>query len=157
MTRTASYEVRRVVSIMCVLDSAAPDLSLSPRSFASSVWSPRQSESDGRCYRHNATIVGLHQLPVALVDLPVMPCAEQDLVLKLRSAAMDPVQNVVSVAPRRGPLASRPPAVPVARIERTPRGSRDNPLGPPDVDHHGFLHQDPSDAAVAGPALHRLR
>ena len=88
------------------------------------------------------------------MNLPVMPAAEQDLVFDLAPAAMGPVHEMVTVAPGGRPLAARPLAVLVAGDQRPPPRPFDHPLRPPDVDHHRVLHQDPGEAAVAGPALH---
>src|ERR1700674_3536665 len=69
---------------------------------------------------------------------------------------MCPMDQVMSIAFRRGTLALSPLAVLVAGIQRTALGTLDRPLRAADVDHDRVLHQDPRDAAVAGPALHRL-
>src|SRR5438874_8533285 len=117
------------------------------------VWPQRFAEGDRRRDRHHPTVVSANQLPPALMDLPVMTAAEQDLVFDLASTAAGPVDEVVSVAPGGRPLAIGPLAVPVARDQRPAPGPCDDSLRPPHVDHHRVLHQHPCEAAVAGPAL----
>src|SRR5207253_7625959 len=120
------------------------------------VWPARQSEGNRRCNGHDLSVIGLDQLPAALMHHPVMPMAEQDLVLDLSAAAMQPVHDVMAIAFRRRPLAARPLAVLVPRDQRLASRSFDRPLTPADVDHHRVLHQDPAQAGVAGPALYCL-
>ena len=62
------------------------------------VWPARQSEGDSRCDGHHLSIIGLDQLPAALMHHPVMPMAEQDLVFDLSAAAMQPMHDVMSIA-----------------------------------------------------------
>ena len=62
----------------------------------------------------------------------------------------------MTVAAGGWPLAARPPAVLVASDQRAAPRTPDRPLGAADVDRHRVLHEDPGDAAVAGPPLHRL-
>src|SRR3989442_11702735 len=85
-----------------------------------------------------------------------MTLAKQDHVLQLVAAAVYPVDEVMTVAPGGWPLATRPLAVLVASDQRAAPRTPDRPLRATDVDRHRVLHEDPGDAAVAGPALHRL-
>src|SRR5579859_1087846 len=74
----------------------------------------RFCESHGRGDDHDRALVRPDQLPLALVNLPVMPAAQEDLVVEIAGAALQPVHDVVTVAPRGGPVATRPLAVLVA-------------------------------------------
>ena len=87
---------------------------------------------------------------------PVMSGAEKDEVLQLIAAAVHHVDEVVPIAVGCSPFTPRPLAMPVASIQRPPLGSTDRRLGATDVDDDRVLEQDPSQAGVAGPALHRL-
>src|SRR5438552_8795153 len=87
---------------------------------------------------------------------PVMPVAEQDLVFDLSAAAMQPMHDVMSIALRRRPLATRPLAVLIPRDQCSAARTFDRPLAPADVDHHRVLHQDPAQAGVAGPTFQLL-
>src|SRR5438874_12128689 len=117
------------------------------------VWPQRFAEGHRRGDRHHPTVVSANQLPPALMDLPVMAAAEQDLVFDLASAAAGPVDEMMSVAPGGRPLAVGPLAVPVARDQRPPPRSFDDSLPPPHADPPRALHKDPGEPAVAGPAL----
>src|SRR5438067_13647569 len=48
------------------------------------------------------------QLPAAFMHFPVMSGAEENEIFQLIASAVHPVDDVVPVAPRRRPLASRP-------------------------------------------------
>src|ERR671936_3001637 len=72
------------------------------------VGAARQSESDGRGDGDDLTIVGSNQLPAALVDHAVVAFAKQDTVVEAGLTAVDPVHEVVAVAPRGGSLTARP-------------------------------------------------
>src|SRR5438309_7995587 len=117
------------------------------------VWPARESEGNRRRDGHDLSVAGLDQLPAALMHHPVMPMAEQDLVLDLSAAAMQPMHDVMAIALRRRPLATRPLAVLIPRDQSPAPRTFDRSLAPPDVDHHRVLHQDPAQAGVAGPAL----
>src|SRR5437773_1609974 len=97
------------------------------------------------------------KLPSTLMNLPVMPGAQKDEILQLVAPAMRPVDDVMAVAPGGRSLAAWPAAVLVAGDERPPPGAFDRALRPADIDHHRVLHQNSGQAAVAGPALDRLR
>src|SRR2546425_9071515 len=99
------------------------------------VGSSRQPERDGRRDREDLATLGLYQLPSALVDHPVMSGAQEDEVFQLVPAAVHRIDEVVSIAPRGGPLTTGPPAVPITGDERPPLGSSDRRLGATDVDH----------------------
>src|SRR5207245_11502010 len=64
-----------------------------------------------------------NQLPAALVRHPVVSMAQEDHVRQIGVAAVDPVNNVVRIAPCSGPLAARPFAMTVARIESKTHGA----------------------------------
>ena len=96
----------------------------------------------------------MHDLPVALVDHPVMPVAEQDQVAEVGCPAMDPVNQVMRRAPPRRAVTSRPAAAAVASVERPPSGLRNDALGAPDVDHQRLgVEEDASNAGIAGQPL----
>src|SRR5207253_10260763 len=92
------------------------------------------SKANRRRDRHQPAVIRLDDLPPALVHQPVMPVAEQDLVLDLTAAAVQPVHQVVPIAPRRRPLAPSPLAVLIARDERPAPRTLDGPLAPSDID-----------------------
>lgn len=46
--------------------------------------------------REDLTVIGLDQLPLPFVNHPVMPIAEQDQVWLVRSAAFDPMHQVMA-------------------------------------------------------------
>src|SRR5439155_21917008 len=80
-----------------------------------------------------------------------MTLAKQDHVVQLVAAAVYPVDEVMTVAPGGWPLATRPLAVLVASDQRAAPLTPDRPLRATDVDRHRVLHEEPGDAAVAGP------
>ena len=59
----------------------------------------RSAERQRRRDRRDLAIVGLDQLPTALVDEEMMPMAEKNLILEFSAAAMKPVHHVMSIAP----------------------------------------------------------
>jgi hypothetical protein len=63
------------------------------------VWTPRHSKKHGRRDSHDLAVVGFNQLPTALVDEPMMPMTEQNLILDFSAAAVQPVHYVVRIAP----------------------------------------------------------
>ena len=63
------------------------------------VWTSRRSERDRRRNWHDPTVVSFDQLPIAVMDQPVMPMAEKNLILDFTASAMQPVHEVMSVAP----------------------------------------------------------
>jgi hypothetical protein len=74
----------------------------------------------------------MNYLPVALMDEVMMPVTEKDEIVEVGCPAMDPVHNVMRGAPRSRPVASRPTAVTVARLQRPAPGLRHDALGAPD-------------------------
>jgi hypothetical protein len=120
-----------------------------------SVRTPRLPECDCRRNRHDPAVVGLDQLPPALMHLPVVAGAQQDLIFDFSSPATNPVHEMMSIAPRTRPVAVGPLAVLIAGDQGPAPRSFDHALGPTHVDHHRVLHQDAGDAAVARPALDR--
>ena len=52
-----------------------------------------------RRHRHDPAVLGLDQLPTAFMNLPVMAATEQDLVLDLTSATVEPVNEMMPVTP----------------------------------------------------------
>src|SRR6202011_5143019 len=104
-----------------------------------------------------AAALAFDDLPAPLVDHPVMPMAEQYQVRQVGLAAIDPMLQVVALAPARRPVAAGPAAVPVAVVERLPSRPFDSSFGAADVDHHRVgVEQDPGDVAVAGEPLDAL-
>ena len=87
-----------------------------------------------RRHRQHLALVGAHQLPAALVRHPVVPVAKQDHVREIGLAAVCPVDDVVGIAPRCGPLATWPLAMTVAGVEAATRGAGDHATGPAHVD-----------------------
>src|SRR6266568_2324077 len=84
--------------------------------------------------------------------------AEKDQVRELRLATADPVDEVVTVAPRSLAFATRPLAVAVANLESAPQRARDDSFRSAHVDNGGILVEEYArDAAVAGHSLHRGR
>src|SRR5438309_10982423 len=123
-----------------------------------SVWPSGQAEGDGRGDGHDLPVIAFDQLPSALMHHPVMPATEQDQVVELGRTALDPVDQVMSVAPRGRALAPWPAAVAVANFQRPPQGRRDDGLGSPHIhDERLLAEQDAGHAAVAGHALDRDR
>src|SRR5207247_5270868 len=91
-----------------------------------------------------------YQLPAALVRHPMVSMAQEDHVRQIGLAAVDPVNNVVRIAPGCGPFAARPFAMTVARIESTTPGAGYDATGAADVDHDRLRSQhDAGDGAVA--------
>src|SRR5438034_11491297 len=119
------------------------------------VGSSGESERDRRRDSHDFLIFGLDQLPSALVHHPMVPATEQDEIAEVGRTAMDPVHEVMSIAPGRRALTTGPAAVTVANPEGPAQGVGDHALAAADVDGHRVLaEQDPGDAAVASHALH---
>src|SRR5207245_4028851 len=94
--------------------------------------------------------------PRSLVRPLRQQAPEQDHVVQLVAAAVYPADEMVAVTPGGGPFATRPPAVLIPSDQGAAPRTPDRPLGAADVDRHRGLHEDPGDAAVAGPPLHRL-
>src|SRR5256886_15623306 len=94
---------------------------------------PRMRELDSGRDGQHAAIVCMHDLPSALMHHPVMAVTEKDEVVEIGGAAMDPVHDVMCGAPLRRPVAARPPAVTVARLQRLAPGTGDDPLRAPDI------------------------
>src|SRR5439155_22965690 len=80
-------------------------------------------------------VFGSDQLPAAFVHHPMMPAAEKDQVVEVGWAALDPVREVMSIAPRWRTFATRPLAMLVAHLQRLAHRSSDHSLGATDVDH----------------------
>src|SRR5438093_10952093 len=76
----------------------------------------------------------LDQLPPTLVDHAVMALAEQDRVLEVGLPAVDPVHQVMAVAPGSRTLAARPLAVLVAHRQGLAQAAVDQAPGAADVD-----------------------
>ena len=85
--------------------------------------------------REHLTVIGLDQLPFALVHHPVVATAEQDKIREVGAASADPVHHVMTGRPRDRSVAPRPPATTIAGVERSARRRRDLAAGPSDVDH----------------------
>src|SRR5258708_34580329 len=98
------------------------------------VWTPSQSESKRRSDGDDVAVVRLDQLPAPFVDHPVMAATEQDLVLDLAAAAVQPVHHMMAVAMGGGALAAGPPAVFVGGDRRSPPRPLARRLRPADVD-----------------------
>src|SRR5438552_10495754 len=99
-----------------------------------------RSKAEGYGRRDGRDLVfGSDQLPADLMHHPMMPAAEQDQVVEVGWAAFDPVREVMSIAPRRRTLATRPLAMLVAHLQRLAHRSPDHSLGATDVDHQRLL------------------
>src|SRR5205814_8504078 len=115
-------------------------------------------ERDGRGNRDDLAVFIAHDLPTALMHHPMMTVAEQDQVAEDGLTAFDPVLEVVAVAERCRPAATRPLAVPVTKPERLFQRAGDDAPRPAHIDRHGVLAQKYArHAAVQGHALHGAR
>ncbi len=74
----------------------------------------RRSERHRRGDRKQAAVLGFHQLPTSFMELVVVAQAQQDLVLDLAATGMDPVHQMMAVAPGSRSLTAWPTAVPIA-------------------------------------------
>ena len=59
----------------------------------------RLTETDRRSDWNHVPVLSLDQLPPTLMDFPVMPAAEQDLVVDLSAASLSPMHEMMPVAP----------------------------------------------------------
>ena len=73
------------------------------------------------------------QPPAALMDRPVMGSAHQGQVGQVGGAAMQPVAQMVGLAPGRGPVAAGHRTTTVADHQGGALGGRDDPAGPADL------------------------
>ena len=95
--------------------------------------------------------VGLSFDPEAVVDLGVVPFAEQRGVLQEVSPSSSQCEEVVDVAPVGGGVAAGEDAVPVADLDRPAQVRRDEPLGAAQVQRLPVgADDDAGDVAVAG-------
>ena len=60
-----------------------------------------RAEGHRRRNGQHPTVIAANELPVALVHYPVMPVAEQDQVVEIARAAMNPVHYMMSVTAHR--------------------------------------------------------
>src|SRR5579884_391532 len=70
-----------------------------------------------------------------VVQLVVVPAAQEQAVVDVRRPAVGPMHDVVGLAPRGGNRAMRPAAVSVAGDDRPAGGGGEGAARPPDVDH----------------------
>ena len=77
------------------------------------------------------------QPPAALMDRAMVGPAHQGQVLEVGGAAMEPVDQMVGLAPGRGPVAAGHRAAAVADHQGGPLGGRDDPAGPADLQRLG--------------------
>ncbi|MBB3085341.1 hypothetical protein FHR93_003568 [Geodermatophilus sabuli] len=95
--------------------------------------------------------VGLSLDAEAVVDLGVVPLAQQGGVGQVRLAAVDPLQQLVDVAPVRRGAAAGEHAAAVAVLDGPAQLRGDHPFVPAEVQRHAVGgHHDPGDARVAG-------
>lgn len=87
-----------------------------------------------RFEREDLPIVAPHQAPTQLVDEAMVTSAKQAGVSKVRFAAIDPVNQVVAIAPIGRTVAAGEPASSVADDQRTAEGGRNGASAPADVD-----------------------
>src|SRR5207249_10067282 len=128
------------------------------RSLLGLVRTSGQAEGDGGRDADDLALLSFDQLPAALVHQPVMALAQEHAVVEVGLPALDPVHQVMAVAPGGGPLAGRPAAVLVTDRQRLAQRPVDQSLAPADVhDQRVLAEQDPGHAAVAGHALHAGR
>src|SRR5438093_13332929 len=88
------------------------------RSLLGLVRTSGQAEGDGGRDADDLALLSLDQLPAALVHQPVMALAQEHAVVEVGLAALDPVHQVMAVAPGGGTLAGRPAAVLIADRQR---------------------------------------
>ena len=80
-----------------------------------------------------AAVGAAGQLPAALMDGAVVGSAQQGQIGQVGGAAMEPVAQVVGVAPGQGPLAVGEDTAAVADGQGGALGGVDDPGGPPDL------------------------
>ena len=71
--------------------------------------------------------------PAALMDGPMMGSADQGQIVQVGRAAMEPVDQMVGLAPGRGPLAAGHRTAAVPHHQGGPLGGRHHPGGPADL------------------------
>jgi len=83
--------------------------------------------------------------------------ADADEILKVRGAPLGPVGEVVSMTPRRRPVAAGPDATPVTGPESSARRGRGHPSSPTHVEHGGRAVEDhPGNGGIAAQPADRL-
>ena len=82
--------------------------------------------------------------------------AERNHLVDVGPTAIFPEFDVMRLRPARRPVASRPGAGLVPRLDRPPLRRLRRPLGSAHVDHHGVRLEHPVQDPVAGEALHGL-
>ena len=71
------------------------------------------------------------QLPAALMDGPVVASAEEGEIRQVGGAAVDPMVEMMGVAPGQRPITAREHTTPVTHGQGGPLGWLDDPGGPP--------------------------
>src|SRR4029077_3606100 len=123
---TATAKARWRDPCIDLAEVAAPhciDVSLdeSRRNELTAANSPRMRR---RSDRHHLTLVCPDQLPSTFMHETVVPATQQDQVVEIRLAAMDPVDEVMPIAVGGRLFAARPRAVAVANPKRLAQRSR---------------------------------
>jgi hypothetical protein len=95
------------------------------------------------------------QLPAAFVDRPVMGPAQQGEVGEVGGAAVDPVAQVVGVAPGQGPVTVGEDTAAVADGQGVALGGVDDPGRPPHIE--GLAGRAPEDWGEQGHGGPQLR
>src|SRR5215216_902162 len=99
-----------------------------------------------------ATVGAAGQPPAALVDRPMMGPAQQGQVGQVGGAAVEPVDQVVALAPAQGPSAVGEDTAAVADREGGALGEGDDPAGPAQVQGlAGGAAQDRGQHGQGGP------
>ena len=73
------------------------------------------------------------ELPAALMDRPMMGSAHQDQVVQVGRAAIQPVDQMMGLAPGKGAVTGGEDTAAVAHGQGDPLGGLDDPGGPSDV------------------------
>ena len=87
-----------------------------------------------RLDRQDLPFVAPYQAPTELVDEAMVTPAKQAGIGKVRFAAVDPMNEVVAIAPVGRPVAAGEPAPAVADNQRAAEGGRDGASAPANVD-----------------------
>src|SRR5256714_3467178 len=97
-----------------------------------------------------------HHLPPAFVDQPMVMPAKRNHLAQVGLPALRPELDVMGIGPADRPVAARPGAGAVPRLQASPLRRLRRPLGPAHPDDHGVRLAHPVQGAVAGQPLDRL-